>query len=119
MSYALRGNSCNCSSIALTSNAKYIPPLSKVYYDRWTDMWLYPGYTGFTYPFQHPFGPEVLKAWNLEMPFNYSPGRRIIYQDGETIVQDTNPDVAQHEKHTHKENAQQKRSSCHNCSTHN
>ena len=53
-------------SIALTSNAKYIPPMSKVYYDPWTDMWLYPGYTGFNYPFQHPFGPEVLKAWNLE-----------------------------------------------------
>ena len=76
MSYATRGNSCDCSSIALTSNAKYIAPMSKVYYDPWTDMWMYPGHTGFTYPFQHPFGPEVLKAWNLDTPLVKTPGRR-------------------------------------------
>ena len=80
MSYAIRGNNCNSITPALTSNAKFIPPLSKVYYDPWTDMWLYPGYTGFTYPFQHPFGPEVLKAWNLESPeiLTNRPGRRIV-----------------------------------------
>jgi hypothetical protein len=71
MSYSTLGNSCNSSTNTLTSNAKYIAPLSSVYYDPWTDMLLYPGYTGFTYPFQHPFGPEVLKAWNLEQEKNY------------------------------------------------
>mgnify|MGYP001589233889 CR=1 FL=1 len=111
MSYATRGNSCNCSSIALTSNAKYIPPMSKVYYDRWTDMWLYPGYTGFTYPFQHPFGPEVLKAWNLESPSNLSPGRRIVYPDG-TIEEDAEPkSPPKPKKHGHKKPIQQKKNS--------
>lgn len=66
MSYHIRGNNCVTVSNALTSNAKYIAPLSNVYYDQWTDMYLYPGYTGFTYPYQHPFGPDILKAWNLE-----------------------------------------------------
>lgn len=112
MSYATRGNSCNTSSIALTSNAKYLPPLSKVYYDKWTDMWLYPGRTGFTYPFQHPFGPEVLKAWNLEEPSTEKPGRRIVYQeDGNTRPK---------ERHQSERGPiQQKRKHCAQCITHN
>ncbi len=117
MSYATRGNSCNCSSIALTSNAKYIPPMSKVYYDRWTDMWLYPGYMGFTYPFQHPFGPNVLKAWNLETPSTLSPGRRIVYQSDDTVAQSTGG--SRSTRHEHKKPVQQKRRDCDHCSTHN
>lgn len=66
MSYAIRGNNCNCStSTAITSNAKYIAPFSGVYYDRVTDMLMYPGRTGFTYPDQHPYEPENLKAWKV------------------------------------------------------
>ena len=114
MSYATRGNSCNCSSIALTSNAKYIPPMSKVYYDRWTDMWLYPGYTGFTYPFQHPFGPDVLKAWNLETPSLMAPGRHIVYQSDDATALGSGTS-----RHEHKKPVQQKRKHCPNCVTHN
>lgn len=110
MSYSTRGNSCNTSSIALTSNAKFLPPLSNVYYDRWTDMWLYPGRTGFTYPFQHPFGPEVLKAWNLEEPSDQSPGRRILYSSGPKPK----------ERHQSERGPiQQKRKHCAHCATHN
>ena len=68
MSYPLYAQRCNsCSSItpALTSNAKFLPPGNPVYKDAYTDMWLYPGTTGFNYPYKHPFGPDVLKAWNL------------------------------------------------------
>lgn len=61
-----RGCDCKCQTIAKTSNEKFIPKMSKVYYDKWTDMLVYPGYTGFDYPFQHPYGPYVLKAWDLE-----------------------------------------------------
>ena len=111
MSYATRGNSCNTSSIALTSNAKYLPPLSKVYYDRWTDMLLYPGRTGFTYPFQHPFGPEVLKAWNLEDMSNQRPERRIVYPDVNNF---------RHERHQNKRGPiQQIRKHCAHCKTRN
>ena len=107
MSYATRGNSCNCSSIALTSNAKFIPPLSSVYYDRWTDMWLYPGHTGFTYPFQHPFGPEVLKAWNLDVGSNKYQGRRI------------SNNMARGVRRARHRPIQQNRKSCPHCSTRN
>ena len=113
MSYAIRGNSCNCVTSALTSNAKYIPPLSKVYYDRWTDMWLYPGHTGFNYPFQHPFGPEVLKAWNLESPSLVDPGRHFIYEESKDNKHQS------HSHHTHEKPIQQKRKNCANCATHN
>lgn len=87
MSYAIRGDTCNCSaSTAITSNAKYIAPLSNVYYDNVTDMWLYPGRTGFNYPYQHPFGPNVLKAWKVESGKNI-PGRKIIFESkkGKTL----------------------------------
>ena len=97
MSYALRGNSCSCVTPALTSNAKYISPVSSVYFKHWTNMLQYPGYTGFTYPFQHPFGPEVLKAWNLQGMTPSSPGRRLVH---------ANP-------------IQQKRASCPTCTTRN
>jgi len=66
MSYAIRGNNCNCSNpTAITSNAKYITPFSDVYYSSTTDMLMYPGRAGFTYPNQHPYGPENLKAWKV------------------------------------------------------
>ena len=115
MSYSTRGNSCNCTSIALTSNAKYIPPMSKVYYDPWTDMWLYPGYTGFTYPFQHPFGPDVLKAWNLETSLPIVSGRRIVYEKTKQSTKRSN----HHHHHEHEKPIQQKLKNCPNCVTHN
>jgi len=99
MSYATRGNSCNCSTNALTSNAKYIPPLSSVYYDPWTDMLMYPGYTGFTYPFQHPFGPDILKAWNLDTHSDHKPGRRVVYYSNDTGKSHTSKEQKVKKKH--------------------
>ncbi len=113
MSYATRGNSCNCSSIALTSNAKYIPPLSNVYYDKWTDMWLYPGSTGFRYPFQHPFGPNVLKAWNLDTQSKAYPGRYIVYKNNTHGRRTTH----HHHYHKKKKHIQQNRKHCPQCVT--
>jgi len=87
MSYAIRGNNCNCQTSALTSNAKYIAPFSAVYYDQVTDMWLYPGRTGFTYPYEHSFGPNILKAWKVESDKS-KPTRRMVFQSkkDKTIV---------------------------------
>jgi hypothetical protein len=63
--YAQRCNSCSPITPALTSNAKFLPPNNPVYDSGYTNMMVYPGTTGFKYPFQHNFGPDVLKAWNL------------------------------------------------------
>ena len=41
--YAKLGNQCQSQTSALTSNAKYIMPLSSVYYRRETPMMKYPG----------------------------------------------------------------------------
>ena len=70
MSYSCLGNCCAPVTGALTSNAKYITPLSQVYYQPWTTMAKYPGHTGFHYPNMQVFGhgPESVKAWNTEGP---------------------------------------------------
>jgi hypothetical protein len=73
-------------------------------------MWLYPGRTGFTYPFQHPFGPEVLKAWNLDISSNKIPDRQIIYHDKKSPREN-------HEKKS--KPIQQKLKSCTHCATRN
>ena len=41
--YAKLGNQCQSQTSALTSNAKYLMPLSSVYYRRITPMMRYPG----------------------------------------------------------------------------
>jgi hypothetical protein len=42
--YAKLGNNCESHTLgSLTSNAKYILPLSSIYYKRWTPMLYYPG----------------------------------------------------------------------------
>uniref|UniRef100_A0A6C0LXZ5 Uncharacterized protein n=1 Tax=viral metagenome TaxID=1070528 RepID=A0A6C0LXZ5_9ZZZZ len=91
MSYSIRGNTCNCSSSAITSNAKYISPLSRVYHDKVTDMWLYPRRTGFNYPYQHTFGPNILKSWKVESD-KKSPERKILFESkkGKTLSTSSN-----------------------------
>ena len=42
--YSTLGNQCESQTHALTSNAKWIIPLSPVYYKRFTPMMYYPGY---------------------------------------------------------------------------
>ena len=44
--YSRLGNSCDSQTNALTSNAKFINPLSLVYYKPWTPMMRYPGHNG-------------------------------------------------------------------------
>jgi len=63
-SYAIRGDTCNdFTTTAITSNAKYINPDSDIYRSGVTDMMLYPGRTGFTYPLKNP---ENIKSWKVQ-----------------------------------------------------
>jgi len=76
--YGCRGNNCVTISNALTSNGKYIMPLNPVYYQPWTDMYRYPGYSEFIYPnvYTDGYGPETLKAWKappINSPYDYYP----------------------------------------------
>ena len=81
-SYAIRGDNCNYSTTtAITSNAKYIAPLSDIYRNKVTNMLLYPGRTGFTYPDNQP---ENLKSWKVED----SHGKQILFErkKGRTVT---------------------------------
>ena len=64
--YAKLGNQCQPRTSALTSNAKYIMPLSSVYYKKNTPMIKYPGYQdniyfNDKYNMSKPEKPEDLK----------------------------------------------------------
>lgn len=61
--YAKLGNQCQSQTSALTSNAKYIMPLSSVYYRRITPMMRYPGEQDYNdkYNFDKSEKPEDIK----------------------------------------------------------
>jgi hypothetical protein len=66
-SYATLGDNCKSQTVALTSNAKYILPLSEVYYKRFTSMMYYPGHeSAYGADANRIFGhtPESIKAYN-------------------------------------------------------
>lgn len=44
--YARQGNACSPVTAALTSNQKFITPCDEVYYQPYTHMLQYPGYSG-------------------------------------------------------------------------
>ena len=68
--YVKLGTNCEPQTMcALTSNAKYILPLSSVYYKRWTPMMRYPGHDSmYGGDPGHLFGmngdPEQIKAYD-------------------------------------------------------
>jgi len=67
--YARRGNRCTSQTCALTSNAKFILPLSAVYFKPWTKMMNYPGHdslytSGTTSVFNDVTEPKHIKAYD-------------------------------------------------------
>lgn len=72
--YATLGNQCESrTQCALTSNAKYILPLSRVYYKRFTPMMYYPGHDSmYTVGADKLFGPnsapEQIKDYGVVLP---------------------------------------------------
>ena len=48
----------------------FLPYNNPIYYKKKTDMLIYPGRNGFNYPYQHLYGPNILKAWRLDSPKN-------------------------------------------------
>lgn len=64
--YSQTNKLCSYQGNAITSNAKFLVPDSKVYQLSQTSMMLYPGRTGFLpQTIQHPCqGPDAIKAWS-------------------------------------------------------
>lgn len=58
--YAKRGNKCVSQTCALTSNAKYIIPLSAVYFKPYTHTMAYPGHDSL---YNADTEPEQLKTY--------------------------------------------------------
>ena len=82
VSYAIRGDTCNdFTTTAITSNAKYIAPDSDIYLTGVTGMMLYPGRTGFTYPYKNP---KNLKSWKVKS----SQEKQVLFESkkGKTVI---------------------------------
>ena len=59
--YCVLRTTCLPSTIAMTSNKKFIAPMSKVYYDKYTQAWTYPSETKYSVKREYP---NSLKAWS-------------------------------------------------------